>query len=147
MNSLVCLLFKHQGVLQGKEFLRKNALSRLQKSVLLWKVAKCVESCHRRGVAHRDIKLKNTVIDSQGTIRLVDFGFSRFFFDLKKKINSDFCGTIQYMAPELLNKQHYNRRDLLVFAFLSLLIQSVSDRYLGTGGFVFFHSFRQVPLF
>ncbi len=33
-----------------------------------------VDYCHRLGIAHRDIKLENTLLDARGLIKLCDFG-------------------------------------------------------------------------
>ena len=60
-----------------------------------------VEACHEKNILYRDLKLENIVVDKNGHIKLVDFGFS------KKLKAPDFrtftnCGTFGYTAPELL---------------------------------------------
>jgi serum/glucocorticoid-regulated kinase 2 len=53
---------------------------------------------------YRDLKPENILIDSNGHIKLVDFGLSH----IGVKANS-FCGTPEYIAPEILERQGYNK--------------------------------------
>lgn len=55
--------------------------------------------------AHRDLKLENVLLSSDGTLKLADFGFTRNYSS--KSILETICGTTPYMAPELLNGEKY----------------------------------------
>lgn len=55
---------------------------------------------------HRDIKPENLLLDSLGTIKLVDFGVSKKM-DHPDELLSDKCGTSIYMAPEIVFKERY----------------------------------------
>jgi serine/threonine-protein kinase len=59
---------------------------------------------HQRGIIHRDIKPANLLLDSKGTIKIVDMGLARFLDredGLTKKFGTaNFLGTVDYMAPE-----------------------------------------------
>ena len=57
-------------------------------------------------IAHSDLKPENILLDSELNIKLADFGFHTEFSD--HKLNT-FCGTISYMAPEILQLQLYDR--------------------------------------
>ena len=58
-----------------------------------------IESCHKSGISHCDIKLENILLDKNFNIKLIDFGFS-------KKINDGLIyesnGTYSYVSPEVL---------------------------------------------
>ncbi|NXE57052.1 KGP2 kinase, partial [Casuarius casuarius] len=68
-------------------------------------VTEAFEYLHHIGIIYRDLKPENLILDAEGYIKLVDFGFA-------KKIGSGqktwtFCGTPEYVAPEvILSKGH-----------------------------------------
>lgn len=65
---------------------------------------------HKRGYAHRDLKLDNILFETKTqTVKLIDFGFSIKVSDEPKsgKLNI-FCGTPHYMDPDLVKKQAYS---------------------------------------
>ncbi|XP_058821188.1 cGMP-dependent protein kinase, isozyme 1 [Topomyia yanbarensis] len=68
-------------------------------------VLKAFEFLHARGIVYRDLKPENLLLDSKGYVKLVDFGFAKFIGYSSKTWT--FCGTPEYVAPEIvLNKGH-----------------------------------------
>lgn len=61
---------------------------------------------HDIGVIHRDVKMENILLTDNGHLRLADFGLSRRLERGGRAFT--ICGTIQYMAPEVLSGGPYN---------------------------------------
>uniref|UniRef100_A0A9J8AVU6 Ribosomal protein S6 kinase related b n=1 Tax=Cyprinus carpio carpio TaxID=630221 RepID=A0A9J8AVU6_CYPCA len=61
---------------------------------------------HDCAVIHRDVKMENVLLTDQGHLRLADFGLSRRLERGGRAFT--ICGTIQYMAPEVLSGGPYN---------------------------------------
>ncbi|BAU84335.1 serine or threonine protein kinase [Streptomyces laurentii] len=59
-------------------------------------------AAHRQGVVHRDIKPGNLLMDSEGTVKLADFGIARFVDDPSAALTTagQIVGTGLYLAPE-----------------------------------------------
>ena len=80
-----------------------------------------LDHMHKEGVVYRDLKPENILIDSEGYLRITDFGLSRV--SKAKNYDTDrtttFCGTIEYMAPEMMqNKSYSNSVDWFSFGIL-----------------------------
>ncbi|KAM4619833.1 ribosomal protein S6 kinase-related protein [Polymixia lowei] len=61
---------------------------------------------HDFGIIHRDVKMENILLTDNGHLRLADFGLSRRLERGGRAFT--ICGTIQYMAPEVLSGGPYN---------------------------------------
>lgn len=57
---------------------------------------------HAKGIAHRDLKLENILIDDEGFLKVIDYGLAKKLSKGQK--SSDFLGTFLYMAPEMVTK-------------------------------------------
>ncbi|GMM40157.1 serine/threonine protein kinase [Hanseniaspora uvarum] len=67
-----------------------------------------LESLHAMNIVYRDLKPENILLDYQGHIALCDFGLCKL--DMKKDDKTaTFCGTPEYLAPELLVGHGYTR--------------------------------------
>lgn len=63
--------------------------------------AVAVSFLHRQGILHRDIKPENLLLDADFNVKVCDFGWSNF--DQSGPRNT-FCGTVDYMSPEMLQQ-------------------------------------------
>ncbi|XP_020090729.1 CBL-interacting protein kinase 8 isoform X3 [Ananas comosus] len=66
-----------------------------------------VDFCHTKGVYHRDLKPENLLLDSQGNLKISDFGLSALP-DQGVSLLRTTCGTPNYVAPEVLSHKGYN---------------------------------------
>lgn len=94
-------LFEH--VVQAKA-LSEDLARKYTKEVLLG-----VKSLHHNGIVHRDVSLENTLLHSDGSIRIIDFGQSVHLFNPRGPNASTFlrhngkAGKAYYRAPEMYN--------------------------------------------
>lgn len=66
-----------------------------------------IEYLHERGVAFRDIKPENVLLDGQGYIKLIDFGCAKNVTDISRTYTM--VGTPHYMAPEVFLGKGYTK--------------------------------------
>jgi MAP/microtubule affinity-regulating kinase len=86
---------------------------------LFRQVVEAIEYCHRLNVAHRDIKLENILLDESENVKVIDFGFSAV---LSAECRTrTFCGTPNYMAPEIIMRKDYQVQPVDIWALGVLL--------------------------
>ncbi|XP_033925035.1 testis-specific serine/threonine-protein kinase 3 [Melopsittacus undulatus] len=76
---------------------------------LFRQLAEAVRYCHERGVAHRDLKCENALLQGS-TLKLTDFGFAKLLPRERRELSWTFCGSTAYAAPELLQGLPHDSR-------------------------------------
>ncbi|XP_076367512.1 ribosomal protein S6 kinase-related protein-like isoform X2 [Tachypleus tridentatus] len=70
-------------------------------------LALTIDFLHNAGVIYRDLKMENILLDEKGHVQLIDFGLAKWLA-YGERANT-ICGTIQYMAPEILKMESYTK--------------------------------------
>ena len=69
-------------------------------------IAIAIQYLHDIGIAYRDLKLENILLDENGYIKLCDFGASIKLHGTEKNFN--FAGSPEYVSPEIINYQGHS---------------------------------------
>ena len=72
---------------------------------IFYQIFSAMDYLHKHNMAHRDIKLENILIKDNYEIKIIDFGFG--MYNPEKKLQKFFCGTPNYMPPEIAEKKPY----------------------------------------
>jgi len=91
-----------------------NAMSEAEALKFFHELLDGVAYCQLAGVAHRDLKLENVLLNSAGEVKIIDFGLSHVYPRLasgqidRSTPLRDVCGSKSYAAPEVLAAQGYD---------------------------------------
>jgi len=71
---------------------------------LMKQLFEAIAFCHAQGIIHRDIKPSNILVSDNNELVLADFGLA---CQSKGTKQTEFCGTLEYMAPEIIQHEPY----------------------------------------
>lgn len=96
----------------------KKNMTELECRFIFKQIVLSIYHLHKHGIAHRDIKDENVIVDENGLIKLIDFGSAGYTklgpFDV-------FVGTIDYASPEVLRGEKYEGKPQDIWALGILL--------------------------
>ena len=93
-GSLFHYIRKYKGLSEDKTF------------SLFMQVVNAINFLHQNDLIHRDIKPENLLMFGDNLVKLCDFGWC---VKLEGHQRSTFCGTTEYMSPELVNHEGYGK--------------------------------------
>ena len=83
----------------------KNGFSESKAFDYFIQVINAVYYLHSNNIIHRDIKPENLLLCEDNKLTLCDFGWAK---ELSLENRSTFCGTMEYMAPEIVGSENYD---------------------------------------
>ncbi|KAF8204937.1 Pkinase-domain-containing protein [Pholiota molesta] len=86
-------------------FAKRDTLFRRARKFYIAELILALEHLHKYNIVYRDLKPENILLDATGHVALCDFGLSKA--DLRPdELTTTFCGTTEYLAPEILLDEH-----------------------------------------
>eukprot|EP00831_Metopus_contortus_P021793 TRINITY_DN19812_c0_g1_i3.p1 TRINITY_DN19812_c0_g1~~TRINITY_DN19812_c0_g1_i3.p1 ORF type:complete len:275 (+),score=40.84 TRINITY_DN19812_c0_g1_i3:493-1317(+) len=85
---------------------RKGRLSEAEAFHFFSQICNALHFLHKHELMHRDIKPENILIGANGKAKLCDFGCSA----QSDREHKTFCGTVEYMAPEIKKHSAYDEK-------------------------------------
>ena len=107
-NNNLYLILEYINGISLLEYIQRKKNQRINENIckkFFYQIVKAVLYCQKKNIYHRDIKLENILIVNDNIIKLIDFGFA--IKCNKNEYQEFFCGTLNYMPPEIVNKQKY----------------------------------------
>lgn len=88
---------------------KKTRFTEDEARIILAETVLALGHLHKNDVFYRDLKPENILLDDEGHICLTDFGLSKVFSEYEEKTAFTFCGTPEYLAPEIIQRKEYSR--------------------------------------
>ena len=96
----------------------KTNMTEIEAKLIFKQVVSGIRHLHKQGIVHRDIKDENVIVDSEGFVKIIDFGSATY---VKSGPFDVFVGTIDYAAPEVLSGDPYEGKPQDIWAIGILL--------------------------
>jgi serine/threonine protein kinase len=85
----------------------EKRFSEARSRVYLAEVLLAIEYLHSENVIFRDLKPENVLVDIDGHLKVADFGLAKKLGD--KDSSKSFCGSLAYLAPEMMAKKGHSK--------------------------------------
>ncbi len=132
-----------------KEMIKNHgACSLAQGAQIVFQICDGLESAHRQGVIHRDLKSQNVIVNDAGELKIIDFGLASCAHQEGMTATGLILGTPEYMAPEqVAGKKVDERADIYSFGIILYEIFTGKVPFSGDSAIaVGFQQLREEPL-
>ncbi len=109
------------GLLKEKELSLKDMLN------IAIQICEGLNSAHKKGVVHRDIKPDNIMLTVDGIVKIMDFGLAKLKGTSKLTKTHSTLGTLAYMSPEQARGEEVDHRSD-IFSFGVVLYEMITGR-------------------
>jgi serine/threonine protein kinase len=123
-------LYVDMRLIEGRDLdsmLRGGRIDPIRAVTIVEQVATALNSAHRAGLVHRDVKPSNILVGDDDFAYLIDFGIARAAGEMGLTSTGTTIGTWAYMAPERFNTGHADPRSD-IYALTCVLYQSLTGR-------------------
>ena len=106
----------------------KKKLTEIQCAYIMYQVLSAIKYCHKLKIMHRDLKPENILIYKHNKekdyydVKICDFGTSQIF--KRGEWQSQPCGSVYYVAPEVINKKYNSKCDLWSVGVIMFMLLS-----------------------
>ena len=112
---------------------------------LIWQLCSAICYAHDCGIVHRDIKPANLMVDTDGQLKVLDFGIARIG-DPSCAAADAIMGTLRYMSPEQMSGRDMDRRsDIFAVGVVMYELLSFHHPFEGTGVVRLAHAIAHEP--
>ena len=87
---------------------REGRFSEKRSKFYSGEICLALEHLHSMNIVYRDLKPENIILDANGHIKITDFGLSKESI-VNDTLTHTFCGTPEYLAPEVLQQQGHGK--------------------------------------
>ncbi|ESO13025.1 hypothetical protein HELRODRAFT_63410 [Helobdella robusta] len=104
---IVMELVKGLSLLQAVQ--AKKQLNEKTSEKIFRQLCNGIEYIHEKGIAHRDLKCENILLDARGYVKIIDFGYAKSNLNSTDELirSTTFCGSYAYACPEILQGRPY----------------------------------------
>lgn len=127
----LCIVFEYMDYDLWKLMTGPITFTMLQIKCLMKQLLEGLYQCHSTGIMHRDIKPSNLLINSEGVLKLADFGLTTSFLTQNHLSNN--VVSLYYRPPELLLGSHAYGPEIDMWSVGCILIELITNNYLFAG--------------
>lgn len=99
----------HPGGDLGEYLEKEHLFSDKRAQIYIAEIVLAIESLHVNNIIFRDLKPENIILNKAGHVVLIDFGLAKTNITGKIKGAESFCGSVAYLAPEMVEKKGHGQ--------------------------------------